>query len=261
VTALKWGRAIFENIRRLLQFKLSTTIVALLVSFIGSVFFRDPPIHSIQLLWINLIMEILAPLSVSIEKPSPNVLNKKPINPDEMVLTPGIKKHVVVQTLYQTSALLFLFFWAPALLNIPNSRGQEHWTIERGVHNTIVFHTFFFMIIFNEFDCRKDEASGYFTVFIRSQISLVMTILRVLLQIFFVEFGGVVLKCSPLTFFQHIFCAVFGLGTLICGYIARKLSDSPFESDIFLEQNRRPLPFTDTLIEGLRANRQRIISN
>jgi Ca2+-transporting ATPase len=81
VTACKWGRSIYENIRKFLQFQLTVNVVALILLVIASitqfVVPADPngssgldlPLTAIQLLWLNLIMDTFAALALSTEEP------------------------------------------------------------------------------------------------------------------------------------------------------------------------------------------------
>jgi serine/threonine protein kinase len=59
VHAIKWGRNIFDNIRKFIQFQLSVNLSAVLLVFISSCIGSESPISAIQMLWINLIMDSL----------------------------------------------------------------------------------------------------------------------------------------------------------------------------------------------------------
>ena len=52
VLAVLWGRSVFNNIRKFLQFQLTINIVALIVAFIGA-FVSKEPLNVLQLLWVN----------------------------------------------------------------------------------------------------------------------------------------------------------------------------------------------------------------
>lgn len=51
-----WGRAVYDNIRKFLQFQLTVNVVALTVVFTGAVAGFDPPLNAVMMLWVNLIM-------------------------------------------------------------------------------------------------------------------------------------------------------------------------------------------------------------
>lgn len=74
VTAVKWGRNIFENVRKFLQFQLTVNIVAMFIVFLGGVVVSEPPLTSVQMLWVNLIMDTFAALALATEPPSDYLL-------------------------------------------------------------------------------------------------------------------------------------------------------------------------------------------
>jgi Ca2+ transporting ATPase len=59
VTAVKFGRNIFDCIRKFLQFQLTVNVAALFMAFVGAVIIKNSPLTSIQMLWVNLIMDTL----------------------------------------------------------------------------------------------------------------------------------------------------------------------------------------------------------
>ena len=73
-----WGRNIFDNIQRFLQFQLTVNVVALILVFIGASVTRETPLQAIQLLWVNLIMDSLAALALATELPKPELLLRPP---------------------------------------------------------------------------------------------------------------------------------------------------------------------------------------
>jgi len=82
--AVRWGRNIIDNIRRFAQFQLTVNFSCILIVFLGSVSFGSSPFNIIQLLWINLIMDVLAAIALATEAPAPviraeRVKNKDPV--------------------------------------------------------------------------------------------------------------------------------------------------------------------------------------
>jgi Ca2+ transporting ATPase len=78
VKACKWGRNVFDNIKRFLQFQLTVNVAACIVTFIGAVIGKASPLQAIQLLWVNLIMDSLASLALATELPKESLLLRKP---------------------------------------------------------------------------------------------------------------------------------------------------------------------------------------
>jgi magnesium-transporting ATPase (P-type) len=73
-----WGRNIFDNIQRFLQFQLTVNVVALILVCVGSAITRETPLQAIQLLWVNLIMDSLAALALATEEPRRELLLRPP---------------------------------------------------------------------------------------------------------------------------------------------------------------------------------------
>jgi P-type E1-E2 ATPase len=69
IIAILWGRNIYGNVRKFLQFQLAVNVVALFIVFLGSVVMNDPPFTSVQMLWVNLIMDTCGALALATEPP------------------------------------------------------------------------------------------------------------------------------------------------------------------------------------------------
>ena len=114
VKAVLWGRSVFNNIRKFLQFQLTVNVVALIVAFIAAVVGGETPLNVLQLLWVNLIMDTLAALALATENPTPDLLDQQPYGRNEPLISPNMWKHILLQSLYQ---LLFIFI---ILYTFPN---------------------------------------------------------------------------------------------------------------------------------------------
>ena len=73
VKAVLWGRSVYDNIRKFLQFQLSVNIVALTLTFVSSVGGYQPPLNAVMMLWVNLIMDTMGALALGTEPPSEEV--------------------------------------------------------------------------------------------------------------------------------------------------------------------------------------------
>jgi Ca2+-transporting ATPase len=87
VKAVHWGRSLYENIQRFLQFQLTINVSALTIAFLGPFFGVKPPFTVLQLLWINVIMDTFASLALCSEPPRPGVMRQPPRRRDENILT------------------------------------------------------------------------------------------------------------------------------------------------------------------------------
>jgi len=70
--SMKFGRNIFSNIRKFVQYQMSVAINLSLYMFIGTMLFKDPPIQPSLILFMNYIMDTFASNTITYELPSNN---------------------------------------------------------------------------------------------------------------------------------------------------------------------------------------------
>lgn len=79
INAVLWGRNIYSNVKRFLQFQITFNVTTVLIVLMGAIF-RGATIFSvIQLLWMNLIMDTLAAIAFAAELPQHDAIKEKPI--------------------------------------------------------------------------------------------------------------------------------------------------------------------------------------
>ena len=110
VKSVLWGRSIFRNIRKFLQFQVTINLVALALSFVAVVSQKGMPLTVLQLLWVNLIMDSMAALALATEQPTPDLLDDKPHGREEPLVSNTMIKHITVQGAFQLVVLLFILF-------------------------------------------------------------------------------------------------------------------------------------------------------
>jgi magnesium-transporting ATPase (P-type) len=146
---MKWGRNIFDSIRKFLQFQLTVNMCALTMAFAGAAVLKESPLSPIQMLWVNLIMDTLASLALATEPPTDELLTRKPYSKFENLITPDMWKNIITQGLLQIVVLGAILFKGPQIFNIKSSIGVTDWTVESGKHYCIFFNTFVLMQVFN----------------------------------------------------------------------------------------------------------------
>lgn len=88
--AVMWGRNIFANVKRFIQFQVSVNITSLSVVLLGIIILGESPFATVHLLWINLIMDTLAALALATERPHPSIIKSPPIRQGDNILTPVV---------------------------------------------------------------------------------------------------------------------------------------------------------------------------
>ena len=93
-------------------------IVALFIVFAGSVIFADPPLTSVQMLWVNLIMDTFAALALATEPPNDLLLDRHPQSRNESIVSSDMWRNIISQSLYQIGWLMVIMFCGKSLFNL-----------------------------------------------------------------------------------------------------------------------------------------------
>ena len=109
VSAVEEGRKIYDNIRKAIQFLLSSNLSEVLSIFIASLlgFTILEPIH---LLWINLITDCLPALALGMEKSEKDIMQRKPRSTKEGIFSGGIGFDMIYQGALVTALTLIAYF-------------------------------------------------------------------------------------------------------------------------------------------------------
>jgi Ca2+-transporting ATPase len=111
VTAIRFGRTVFGNIRKFILFLLSCNVSEVLIVFLGSFLIDKPVLLPLQLLWNNLVTDGLPALALGVDPASPRVMEQPPRSADEGILTKPTQAQVVFQGALITAGALGVYVW------------------------------------------------------------------------------------------------------------------------------------------------------
>ena len=97
VDAVREGRGIYANIRKVVGFLLGTNIGEVITVFTAMLLWHKTPLLSMQLLWINLVTDSLPAISLGMEAVEADVMEKKPRSREEGIFAHGLGLRVVLQ--------------------------------------------------------------------------------------------------------------------------------------------------------------------
>jgi len=86
VTAIEYGRIIFENIRRFVIFLLSGNVGEVLAVGFASLLGLPLPILPLQILYVNLLLDVFPAMALGVGEGDPHVMQQPPRNPTESIL-------------------------------------------------------------------------------------------------------------------------------------------------------------------------------
>mmetsp|Transcript_1653 Transcript_1653/g.5749 ORF Transcript_1653/g.5749 Transcript_1653/m.5749 type:complete len:1123 (-) Transcript_1653:239-3607(-) len=213
VKAVLWGRSIFENIRKFLQFQVTVNVVALVLTVITAITAfivpstsddggnRSPPLTAVQLLWVNLIMDTFAALALATEDPEPELLERKPVGRSDSLITKNMWTAILSQAGLQLIISCFIYYAGPY---VPLAFNETR-------ISTMVFNAFVFCQLFNEFNARKiNNEFNIFRNLHKSYIFIFVWITTFIVQIFVTQLGWKIVSTEGLNWYQWIITVLMG---------------------------------------------------
>lgn len=214
VGGIQWGRSIFENIRKFLQFQLTVNVVALGTAFLAAVLGFGIPLNTVQLLWVNLIMDTLAALALATEPPTKALFEQPPHGRH----APLITRAMWVSILGMGSVMIVVLvvtMWTDLIVPASTPHAAKL---------TFVFNAFVMMQLFNEVNARSTRFDrGVAKDFTKSPLFIAVLIATFLMQIVIVQYGGAFFRTVPLSLDLWIRSVVIGASVLILGFVVRQL--------------------------------------
>ncbi|KAF8648729.1 hypothetical protein HU200_064784 [Digitaria exilis] len=183
INVAKWGRSVYINIQKFVQFQLTVNVVALMVNFVSASFTGSAPLTIVQLLWVNLIMDTLGALALATEPPNDAMMQRSPVGRGDNFITKVMWRNIIGQSIYQLIVLGVLIFKGKSLLQLNGDRSDIQL-------NTFIFNTFVFCQVFNEVNSREMEKINVFKGIFSSWIFTAVAGATAAFQVIIVELLG-----------------------------------------------------------------------
>ena len=116
VDAVREGRGIYANIKKVVGFLLGTNIGEVITVFLAMLFWHETPLLSMQLLWINLVTDSLPAIALGMEPVESDVMDKKPKPKNEGLFAGGMGVRVVLMGAMFAALSLVAFFLGSRVL-------------------------------------------------------------------------------------------------------------------------------------------------
>ncbi|HYG53466.1 MAG TPA: cation-translocating P-type ATPase [Flavobacteriales bacterium] len=180
VVAIKQGRIIFENIRKFVVFLLSCNLSEIIVVSIAAIFNLHFQMFPLQILFINLITDVLPALALGVSAGEAGIMEKPPRNVDEPIVNKRTWKIIFVFAVIMGAVSIGSVFASHYFIY----QGEE-WNAERD--NNILFFSLIFCQLLHVFNMHSGN-SPFFKSDVVSNVyiwlSLVASVTFVLLVYF-----------------------------------------------------------------------------
>lgn len=204
VNAVEEGRSIFNNIRKFVQYLLSSNLGEILTLFIAIIAKFPLPIVALQILWINLLTDGLPALALGVEPAEPGIMAKPPRNPKEYVITRHHALKMILVGLIMAVGTLWVFRAYNPDANLVYAQ-------------TMAFSVLVMFQMFNVLNCRSEDYS-LFRIGIFSNMKLMGAIgVSVALQfaVVYIPFLNKVMHTAPLAGIDWLYVLAVSASLLV----------------------------------------------
>lgn len=224
VKAIMWGRSVNDAVAKFLQFQITVNITAVVLAFVSAVSSSDghSVLSPVQLLWVNLIMDTFAALALATDGPTEKILDRKPAPKSAPLFTTNMWKMIIGQAVYQLVVTFVLYFAGNSILGYSKSNAIQQKDLA-----TIVFNTFVWMQVFNQFNCRRlDNKLNIFEGIHRNFFFIGINIIMFAGQVLIVFVGGEAFQIKRINGAQWAICILCALPCLLWAIVLRYIPDA-----------------------------------
>ncbi|KAL5581694.1 hypothetical protein UlMin_014136 [Ulmus minor] len=197
----KYGRCVFQGIRKFYQLQLTASIAGFLISLVSTMVSGDSPLTSLQMIWVNSILNLLGGFMMVMELPlPPNSIPEAKRN--QSLITKSIWANIAVQVLYQFSLVLL---------------------ISQFVDRDMIFTMYTLCQLFNLFKVINLAKMEVVKIVLQSYWFLVSLVAVLLIQFLAVQLGEGILSSTKLTEKKWTLCFLLSALSLVFDWAIKRL--------------------------------------
>ena len=186
IKAVQWGRGIYENFKRFIQFQLTVNVSSVVVVIASILAGFTAPFTALELLWINIIMDGPPALTLGLEPIRPDLLKHKPTRRNENI----ISRSMLVR-IFTNGIFISVVFMLQHFKNFLGAAPEEE--------ATVLFTLFVLFQLFNAFNCRELDETPMWKNLMKNKLMLGIFLLVLILQFVITQFGGAVFETVALS--------------------------------------------------------------
>ncbi len=210
VKAVQWGRGIYQNFKRFIQFQLTVNLSSVVVVLLCLLTGHAAPFTALELLWVNIIMDGPPALTLGLEPIRGDLMKERPVSRKANMISPTMFAGILGNGLF----LSFVFLLQQWTNFIGGTSAQQ---------STILFTLFVIFQLFNAFNCRELGQESILRHFTDNRLMLGVFALVFVLQVIITEFGGMVFGTVPLPLTIWVKIIITAVSVLVFSEIVKLL--------------------------------------
>ncbi len=211
---VRYGRTTAKTVKKFIVFQLTVNVSSVITAIVGPFLGSGEVFTIVQMLWINMVMDVLAAMAFAQEPAQETYMLEKPIPRTENTINKYVKSAVAVCGVLITVVCLSILKNVGGIHHIINSNDET-------VIKTFMFATFIFLIIMNSLNARTQSVNLLSGITQNRNFILVMSFVAIM-QIAIIQIGGKIFGTTPLDL-RHWICVILISLIIIPADIIRKV--------------------------------------
>jgi Ca2+-transporting ATPase len=211
VTAIRQGRAIFENIRKFVIYLLSCNLSELFIVAIASILNYHFQLFPLQILFINIVTDVLPALALGVTEPNSFIMSRPPRSVAELLI--GKKEWL---TIFIYSSVLTLFCLGAVLFSHYTIHVKE--PLNGELCNNVMFYTLIFAQLWHVFNMATEKKGWFFTTEVTKNKYVWMataSCVTIIVISYLIPTVREALSVAVMSLYDWMIAGVFSLGSLI----------------------------------------------
>ncbi len=195
VKTISFGRNVYKNLQKFISFQLSVNLSALLFITVCALLNLPSPFNTLQLLWINVIMDGPPALTLGLDYNGEQLMNQPPVKKDSSILTKKVTAKILISGIF-----ICAFMVVQTLTNFLGANVMEK--------SSCIFTLFIFLQLFNAFNCKEIGSKSIFKNFAKNKVMLWVFAGVFLMHVIIVSFFYPIFNVSPMRLVLWVRCVV-----------------------------------------------------
>ena len=210
VDAVREGRGIYANIKKVVGFLLGTNIGEVILVFMAMLMWHESPLLSMQLLWINLVTDSLPAIALGMEPVEPDVMDHKPKPKNEDLFAHGYGIRIILQGVMFGALSLIAYYLGK----------QGMGTVEGG--QTMAFMVLSLSQVIQAFNMRSERSLFKIGIFTNKKLNQATLVSALLYLLSYLHLYLIYWRCYA--FRQIVYdCFMFDFHTSCCDGIIKSI--------------------------------------
>ena len=209
VKAVAFGRNVYRNIQRFIVFQLSVNLSALIFIAVCAVLGLKTPFSTLQLLWINVIMDGPPALTLGLQRGSRELMKEPPVKKNSGLLGKKLFFRIAFNGLFVSFFMIWEYLFD--FLNAGESK------------SSVIFSLFILFQLFNAFNCRELGVESIFKSLNQNKIMAITFLLVFIVHLIIVQFFSSLFAVTPMSFALWCKCIALSLSIIIVSEVFKLL--------------------------------------